>query len=114
MDLQNDISELIKQKYQIETRIEELGQILKEQDDVGMTGNLIDNEGYPRADIDIYKIRLTRQEINCLQNDYKSLIEQIDSKGLSLSNSNNKQLFNNLNNELPKSFIKITQVDQVL
>ena len=49
----DDISELIIQKHTIEARINELGLILKQEGNVGMSGNLIDSEGYPRADIDV-------------------------------------------------------------
>jgi hypothetical protein len=45
MEQKNDISVLIKRKYEIEARINELILILKEEGNVGMSGNLIDNEG---------------------------------------------------------------------
>ncbi len=47
------MSELVKQKCEIEARIAELGEVLKSEGDVGMSGNLIDSEGYPRADVDM-------------------------------------------------------------
>lgn len=36
-----------------------------QQSGVGMTGPLIDEEGYPRNDIDVYSVRTTRHEIIC-------------------------------------------------
>ncbi len=47
------MGELVKQKLEIEARIAELGEILKSEGNVGMSGNLIDIEGYPRADVDM-------------------------------------------------------------
>ena len=47
------VGELVKQNCEIEARISELGDILKSEGDVGMTGNIIDSEGYPRADVDM-------------------------------------------------------------
>lgn len=37
----------------------------------------VDEENYPRGDLDIYLIRITRSEIITLRNDYKELSEQI-------------------------------------
>lgn len=42
-----------------------------------MSGPLVDSEGYPRNDIDIYQVRQARQTIICLQNDHAQLLDQI-------------------------------------
>lgn len=44
---------------------------------VGMNGPLVDAEGFPRNDIDIYQVRQARQTIICLQNDHAQLLDQI-------------------------------------
>lgn len=44
-----------------------------------MNGPLVDAEGFPRNDIDIYQVRQARQTIICLQNDHKELMNQIQS-----------------------------------
>lgn len=44
-----------------------------------MHGNLLDEDSYPRNDIDIYQVRLARQRIICLQNDYRDLMTEIES-----------------------------------
>ena len=36
-----------------------------QQGNVGMNEALIDREGYPRADIDVYTVRKARQRIIC-------------------------------------------------
>ncbi|XP_075148096.1 26S proteasome non-ATPase regulatory subunit 9 isoform X2 [Haematobia irritans] len=44
-----------------------------------MHGPLVDPEGFPRNDIDIYKVRQARQQIICLQNNHKTLMKSIES-----------------------------------
>lgn len=44
-----------------------------------MSGPLVDAEGFPRNDIDIYQVRQARQTIICLQNDHKELMNQIQT-----------------------------------
>ena len=51
--------------------------VLDSEDDVGMNGPLIDNEGYPRNDIDIVKVRTARRKIICLSNDHKAIMKKI-------------------------------------
>lgn len=40
---------------------------------------LVDQEGFPRNDIDVYQVRQARQQIICLQNDHKELMNQIEN-----------------------------------
>lgn len=70
--------ELEKKKFDIENQLKELEKVLEQEGNVGLTGPLVDNEGYPRADIDLYKVRLARQQINCLRNDYKQVMNRIE------------------------------------
>ncbi|XP_037919489.1 26S proteasome non-ATPase regulatory subunit 9 [Hermetia illucens] len=72
--------QLIAEKDAIERKIQEYGQIL-ETNNVGMTGSLVDAEGFPRNDIDVYQVRHARHQIICLQNDLKALMKQIE-KGI--------------------------------
>ena len=65
------------EKVKIEKEISEWKSILDSENDIGMDGPLIDNEGYPRDDIDIVKIRMTRQKIICLSNDHKEIMKKI-------------------------------------
>lgn len=58
-----------------------------------------------------YKIRLTRQEINCLQNDYKEVIQKIDEQGFSLTEETKEIIRKYHPIEKPKVFLKINQVD---
>jgi 26S proteasome non-ATPase regulatory subunit 9 len=72
--------QLEQKKVEIENQIAELNKVLVEEGNVGLNGELVDIEGYPRADIDIYKVRLARQQINCLRNDYKDVLEQLEEE----------------------------------
>ncbi|EDW24139.1 GL23970 [Drosophila persimilis] len=71
------LERLMAAKTQLEAQISKNGQILAANDNVGMTGPMIDAEGFPRNDIDIYQVRQARQTIICLQNDHKELMNQI-------------------------------------
>ncbi|XP_022086107.1 26S proteasome non-ATPase regulatory subunit 9-like [Acanthaster planci] len=73
------VQELMDEKDSIEKEIKELFEVLESQGNVGMHGPLIDPEGYPRSDIDVYSVRTARHRIICLQNDHKALMVQIES-----------------------------------
>ncbi|GAB6028419.1 26S proteasome non-ATPase regulatory subunit 9 [Chamberlinius hualienensis] len=73
------VKELIKKKDEIEEEIETNQIILQSQGNVGMSESLVDREGYPRNDIDVYKVRQSRHNIICLQNDYKALMKEIEN-----------------------------------
>ncbi|XP_033641089.1 26S proteasome non-ATPase regulatory subunit 9-like [Asterias rubens] len=73
------VQELIAEKDSIEREIKELYDVLESQGNVGMDGPLIDSEGYPRNDIDVYSARTARHRIICLQNDHKALMVNIEN-----------------------------------
>ncbi|ESN94209.1 hypothetical protein HELRODRAFT_68925 [Helobdella robusta] len=52
----------------------------KQQKDIGMTESLVDNEQFPRNDIDIITVRNARQKIICLQNDHKAIMKEIETQ----------------------------------
>lgn len=49
------------------------------QNKVGFNEPLVDAEGFPRNDIDVYSVRLARTQILCLQNDLKELTKSIEA-----------------------------------
>ncbi|XP_009996743.1 PREDICTED: 26S proteasome non-ATPase regulatory subunit 9 [Chaetura pelagica] len=49
-----------------------------QQKGVGMNEPLVDAEGFPRDDIDLYQVRTARHNIICLQNDHKALMKQVE------------------------------------
>ncbi|KAK3856888.1 hypothetical protein Pcinc_019148 [Petrolisthes cinctipes] len=73
---------MVEEKEKLEQTLKELWEILK-TNNVGMTEAVVDTEGYPRSDIDVYQVRHARHQIKCLQNDHTALLRRID-EGLSV------------------------------
>ncbi|KAG8597676.1 hypothetical protein GDO81_002354 [Engystomops pustulosus] len=73
-----DVQQLIARKDEIEAQIKAYYDVLEDQKNIGMEETLVDREGYPRADIDIYQVRTARHNIICLQNDHKSIMKEIE------------------------------------
>lgn len=69
---------VIERKEQIERAINDNGHILTANKNVGMNESLLDAEGFPRADIDVYAVRQARHQIICLQNDLKAIMKEIE------------------------------------
>jgi len=114
-----DYRSLEHKKLEIENEMNDLSQVLVQEGNVGMEGNLIDEQGFPRSDIDIYKIRLTRQRLNCLHNDYKAVLDQIEkvlSVKLSTSNTHENRTneiitsVNHQANEKLRSFLTVKNI----
>lgn len=72
------VKDLMAKKDAIEKEIKEFQDVLESQKGVGMHGKLIDDENYPRSDIDVYAVRVARNRIICLQNDHKALMKEIE------------------------------------
>lgn len=60
----DQVMKLIEEKDRIEREIREQTAIL-ESNNVGMHDSLVDSDGYPRSDIDVYKVRHARHQIIC-------------------------------------------------
>ncbi|NXC42445.1 PSMD9 ATPase, partial [Penelope pileata] len=73
-----DVQQLVRRKDEVEAQIRACYQILEDQKGVGMDGPLVDAEGFPRADIDLYQVRTARHNIACLQNDHKALMKEVE------------------------------------
>ncbi|XP_016009309.1 26S proteasome non-ATPase regulatory subunit 9 isoform X2 [Rousettus aegyptiacus] len=74
----SDIQELIRRKEEIEAQIKANYDVLESQKGVGMNEPLVDCEGYPRSDVDLYQVRTARHNIVCLQNDHKAVMKQVE------------------------------------
>ena len=72
---------LMKEKDQIEKEILDLTEILETPPMPGVKGPLVDSEGFPRADIDLFEVRRYRNRLACLQTDHCNLMKEIE-KGL--------------------------------
>ena len=74
------LRQLIERKDNLEAELKALGAVL-DSHGVDMQTGLIDNDGFPRADIDVAQVRVTRARIIALKNDWKELMNRIE-KGL--------------------------------
>uniref|UniRef100_A0A8C6TXD6 26S proteasome non-ATPase regulatory subunit 9 n=1 Tax=Neogobius melanostomus TaxID=47308 RepID=A0A8C6TXD6_9GOBI len=72
-----DVQDLVRKKDEIEEQIKAYYDVLEDQG-VGIEGPLVDAEGFPRADLNLYQIRTARNQIACLQNDHKAIMAEIE------------------------------------
>ncbi|KAK0054408.1 26S proteasome non-ATPase regulatory subunit 9 isoform X2 [Biomphalaria pfeifferi] len=72
--------ELSRKKNEIESNIKEFMDLLQSQKGVGLNEPLVDSEGYPRSDIDVYSCRHARHQISCLQNDHLIVMKEIEEE----------------------------------
>lgn len=70
---------LLERKDSLEGRIKAIVSEL-EGLSVGISGKLVDSEGYPRNDLDLYHIRELRNEYSRLQTDHKALMKAIEEE----------------------------------
>jgi len=73
---QEQARKLMEQKSAIEIELEVHFSILK-SNDVTMETPLVDREGFPRADVDIYAVRGSRKRIIELRNDLRAVMDDI-------------------------------------
>lgn len=77
-EIRSDVLKLMDEKIEIERRIREQTEILQ-QNGIGMTEPLVDDEGYPISSVDVYQVRHARQRLICLQNDHKDIMRRIEN-----------------------------------
>mmetsp|Transcript_12184 Transcript_12184/g.18471 ORF Transcript_12184/g.18471 Transcript_12184/m.18471 type:complete len:220 (-) Transcript_12184:267-926(-) len=70
--------ELAKKKDALEAEIKSLHDYLTEDGMPGISGSLIDEEGFPRGDLDLYAIRKARNRFACAQTDHMEVMKQIE------------------------------------
>ncbi|SOV10960.1 proteasome regulatory protein, putative [Plasmodium sp. gorilla clade G2] len=114
----DEFNELVKKREDIENELKVHMDFLEspENKNVGMKGNLIDSEGFPRNDIDIYSIRVARNKIICLKNDYidinkklEEYIHKVHSTHPVIRVERNK----NINNDLLNTPQQITKEEDI-
>lgn len=77
---QLNYQQLVIIKDNIETQLETLFDLLKNQFNADMNTSLLTGDGFPRDDIDVVSIRLIRVRIIRLRNDHKEVLALIESK----------------------------------
>lgn len=64
-------------KDNLEAELKALGSVL-DSHGVTMTSSLVTFDGFPRSDIDVAQVRVTRARVICLRNDWKDLMAAIE------------------------------------
>jgi len=77
--LRNELNTLMTMKEEIERELGDHNAVLRANKNVGMTEALVDEEQFPRADIDLVAVRGARQKIICLSNDMKGVMSKIEA-----------------------------------
>ncbi|KAI6177481.1 Nas2-N domain-containing protein [Aphelenchoides bicaudatus] len=85
-----EIKQLIGERDKIDSQLTELHDTLKSLG-VDMNTQLVDQEGFPVADLDIVQIRKARHSIICLSNDRKSLTDKIEGLLIELHEASRQQ-----------------------
>lgn len=70
---------LIRQKDELEKEILDISEALSAENLGGASGALVDNEGYPRADIDIHLTRELRNKLAKLNFDHQAIMKKIEA-----------------------------------
>eukprot|EP00743_Colponemidia_sp_Colp-15_P002405 GILK01002608.1.p1 GENE.GILK01002608.1~~GILK01002608.1.p1 ORF type:complete len:227 (+),score=24.04 GILK01002608.1:83-682(+) len=81
-----DVLRMMNEKEAIEIEISQLTEELTQPGMPGLKEPLVDREGFPRADIDLFHVRTLRNRLACLQTDHMQLMKKIED-GLYLIHS---------------------------
>ncbi|RNF12060.1 putative proteasome 26S non-ATPase subunit 9 [Trypanosoma conorhini] len=77
--LRGELLRLDEQRAELMRQVEEAMEFLRTTP-VGLTGPLVDAEGFPRDDCDLYAVRRARQMVSCGQNDLKAMEASMHEK----------------------------------
>lgn len=111
-ETEKELRELMRQRDLMEREILNLMEELKKQN-VGMNEPLVDVEGYPRNDLDIYQVRTLRHQIICKQNDCKMIMKDIENKLHLLHAEEKGKPSSPHQNILPDNAVPFAKVDSV-
>jgi len=78
--LRVDLRDLNRQREAIEEELATLTEALGAANMGGVTGALVDREGFPRADVDVHTTRTMRHRLACLNTDHKALMQMLESR----------------------------------
>ncbi|KAI3811321.1 hypothetical protein L1987_21042 [Smallanthus sonchifolius] len=76
-DLKSEVKKLMEKRSALEVEMNVIIERLCQPGGPGLSGNLVDSEGFPRSDIDIPVVRADRQRLAGLRNDHKDITEKI-------------------------------------
>uniref|UniRef100_A0A7S4QK82 Nas2 N-terminal domain-containing protein n=1 Tax=Alexandrium monilatum TaxID=311494 RepID=A0A7S4QK82_9DINO len=73
-----EFQSLEKERDKLEAEIKSLHEYLNEPGMPGVKDSLVDEQGFPRADLDIYAIRKARNRLACAQTDHTEVMKKIE------------------------------------
>mmetsp|Transcript_16674 Transcript_16674/g.68276 ORF Transcript_16674/g.68276 Transcript_16674/m.68276 type:complete len:108 (+) Transcript_16674:88-411(+) len=76
--MREQVKRLMNNRDAVEAEIEALTSSLTADGMPGISGPLVDREGYPLADVNIHQVREWRQKLIQLHNDHKAITDQIE------------------------------------
>lgn len=77
-NLKSETMKLMDKRSGVEEEMNVIIQRLCQPGGPGLSGNLVDSEGFPRSDIDIPTVRADRHRLAELRNDHKEITEKIN------------------------------------
>ncbi|KAI5676243.1 hypothetical protein M9H77_07193 [Catharanthus roseus] len=77
-DLKAEIMKLMEKRSALEAEMNAIIESLCQPGGPGLSRNLVDSEGFPRADIDIPTVRANRCRLAVLRNDHEDITEKIN------------------------------------
>ncbi|CAI9298290.1 unnamed protein product [Lactuca saligna] len=79
-DLKSEIKKLMEKRSGLEAEMNVIIERLCQPGGPGLSGNLVDSEGFPRSDLDIPVVRADRHKLAELRNDHKDTTDKIGHK----------------------------------
>mmetsp|Transcript_9145 Transcript_9145/g.13355 ORF Transcript_9145/g.13355 Transcript_9145/m.13355 type:complete len:250 (-) Transcript_9145:472-1221(-) len=76
--MREQVKRLMNNRDAVEAEIEALTSSLTADGMPGISGPLVDREGYPLADVNVHQVREWRQKLIQLHNDHKAITDQIE------------------------------------
>eukprot|EP00736_Rhodelphis_marinus_P006895 Rmarinus@m.10822 len=79
MEKRELLSKLDKERIALEEEAEAIVSELEAPGGAGVKGPLTDPEGFPRSDVDVYRVRQLRNRLACLQTDHQLVMSKVES-----------------------------------
>ena len=90
--MENQLLKLNDQRSAMEKEMGSIVEILESMNGApGLLEPLVDYEGFPRADVDIFEVRKLRNRHACLQTDHCKLMKELEQKLFSLHSDYNER-----------------------
>ncbi|XP_009366172.2 26S proteasome non-ATPase regulatory subunit 9 [Pyrus x bretschneideri] len=77
-NLKGETMGLMEKRTALEAEMNAIIELLTQPGGPGISGNLLDSEGFPREDIDIPAVRAERRRLAELRNDHKEVTEKLN------------------------------------